>query len=81
VRNMRSLAKAIFSVRWDPGRDTITAILTAVAMVPVYYLGVHGRGNLVGVHDLKASALAWRHVFPPSLERRWTLRRSSPVML
>lgn len=32
-----------------PGRDTITALLTAVAMLPVYYLGVHGRGSLVGV--------------------------------
>jgi hypothetical protein len=46
---MGSLAKTIFTLRWQPGRDTVTALVTAVAMVPVYYLGVHGRGNLVGV--------------------------------
>jgi hypothetical protein len=38
----------VFTLRWQPGRDTITALLTAVAMLPVYYLGAHARGNLVG---------------------------------
>ncbi len=46
---MRNLATTILTLRWQPGRDTVTALVTAVAMVPVYYLGVHGRGNLVGV--------------------------------
>ncbi|MCY2991755.1 MAG: LssY C-terminal domain-containing protein [Planctomycetota bacterium] len=46
---MWNLAKTVLTVRWCPGKDTITALLTAVAMLPVYYLGVHGRGSLVGV--------------------------------
>lgn len=34
--------------QWRPGRDTVTALLTAVAMLPVYYVGVHAKGNWVG---------------------------------
>lgn len=49
MRAMWNLAKTILTVQWRPGRDTTTALLTAVAMLPVYYLGVHGRGSLVGV--------------------------------
>lgn len=41
--------RTILTLRWRPGRDTLLAVITALAMLPVYYLGVHGRGNLIGV--------------------------------
>ena len=46
---MWHLAKTILTLRWRPGRDTVAALLTALAMLPVYYLGVHAKGNLVGI--------------------------------
>lgn len=38
---MRTPLSAVFALRWQPGRDTLLALLTALLMVPVYYAGTH----------------------------------------
>lgn len=46
---MWNWAKAILTVRWKPGQDTACAILTALLMVPVYYIGAHESGKVAGL--------------------------------
>jgi membrane protease YdiL (CAAX protease family) len=46
---MHAFLKAIFTVRWEPGRDTLVALLTAFLMVPVYYVGSHNSAGIIGL--------------------------------
>lgn len=40
------LGKRSSWVRWEPGVDTVVAVITAIAMIPLYFLSVHAPGNL-----------------------------------
>ncbi len=33
--------KTFLTFRWQPGRDTLVALVTAVLMIPIYYDGTH----------------------------------------
>lgn len=46
---MWSFAKSILTVRIKPGQDTVVALLTALLMIPVYYLGSHQPGKVAGL--------------------------------
>lgn len=41
--------KSIFIVRCQPGPDTALALLTALLMIPVYYIGAHQPSRIVGL--------------------------------
>lgn len=46
---MRALIKAILTLRWQPSQDTLAALLTALLMIPVYYVGTHDTTGIVGL--------------------------------
>lgn len=46
---MNNILKAVFSVRWKPGQDTAVALLSALLMIPVYFVGTHLTGSVVGL--------------------------------
>jgi hypothetical protein len=38
-----------FTFRWSPGQDTAVAMLTALLMIPVYYVGTHSHNSVAGL--------------------------------
>jgi membrane protease YdiL (CAAX protease family) len=45
---MYGALRPLLALRWQPGRDTAIALLTALLMLPVYYIGTHNHG-LIGL--------------------------------
>jgi membrane protease YdiL (CAAX protease family) len=46
---MHSFVKTIITVRWQPSQDTVVALLTALLMIPVFYVGTHDTTGIVGL--------------------------------
>lgn len=40
------LRKASSWIRWEPTADTVVAVITAICMIPLYFLSVHAQGIL-----------------------------------
>lgn len=46
---MKNAIKSLFTFRWSPGRDTVIALLTALLMIPVYFVGTHDQNGHAGL--------------------------------
>jgi membrane protease YdiL (CAAX protease family) len=46
---MKNAIKIILTIRWRPGQDTAVAIVTALLMIPVYYIGTHDLNGIAGL--------------------------------
>ncbi len=41
MNQFRKNIKTLLTFRWQPGQDTLVALVTAVLMIPIYYAGAH----------------------------------------
>ena len=41
MNQFRKNIKTFLTFRWQPGQDTLVALVTAVLMIPIYYAGAH----------------------------------------
>jgi hypothetical protein len=46
---MKNAIKNLFTFRWNPGQDTVVAMLTALLMIPVYYVETHWHNSVAGL--------------------------------
>jgi hypothetical protein len=41
MNQFKKNVKSLLTSRWQPGQDTLVAFITALLMIPVYFVGTH----------------------------------------